>query len=66
MTDVERDPGMDDEFTASQDGEYVVEEGPKDDDERVVGPEDDEEGEDDFPDEARAVILDDDSVAKND
>ena len=45
----------------------MVEEGPRDDDERVVGPEDDEAGEDsDFPDEERAVILDDDSVAKND
>jgi len=64
---VERDPGIDDEFTASQDGEYVVAEGPRDDDERVVGPEDDEDAEDaEFPDEARAVILDDDSVAKDD
>lgn len=67
MTDVERDPEIDDEFTAAQDGEYVVEEGPRDDDERVVDPEDDEaEADDAFPDEARAVILDDDSVAKND
>jgi hypothetical protein len=67
MTDVEREPGIDDEFTAAQDGEYVAQEGPKDDDERVVDPEEDEaEAEVAFPDEARPVILDDDSVTKND
>jgi hypothetical protein len=49
----ERDQG--DEFTAAQEGDYVPDDGPVDDEERPIDDESDQE----FPDDERVVVLDD-------